>query len=68
MYEHQGYCNETGYGPKWNFQKWGTFADDLNVDGNGRTARVCPQCGCGKKELDSGTPSFHGFMVSWFQV
>ena len=32
------------YGEKWNWEEWGSFEDW--ADDEGRTALVCPQCGC----------------------
>ena len=46
QYASKKWCKADGdhYGPEWNSLKLGTFerwADDL-----GRTAEICPQCGC----------------------
>jgi len=43
-YSDNKYCTKGGhYGPNWR-RKWGTF--EKFADDRGRTALVCPQCGC----------------------
>jgi len=45
-YIEEKWCTEEGdFGPSWK-DKWGSFTD--YADANGNTAWVCPQCGCGK--------------------
>jgi len=45
-YGDKKYCKKGGdhYGENWNLKKWGKFEDW--ADDHGRTALVCPQCGC----------------------
>ena len=45
-YGNKKYCKKGGdhYGENWNRKKWGKFEDW--ADDQGRTALVCPQCGC----------------------
>jgi len=43
-YSSKRWCKDGGYGPNWK-PKWGLF--EKYADAKGRTARVCPQCGCG---------------------
>merc|ERR1712142_885867 len=45
-YGEKKYCKKGGdhYGDDWNHEKWGKFEDW--ADDQGRTALVCPQCGC----------------------
>jgi len=46
-YGKEKWCKTDGdhYGPKWE-KKWGTFK--LWANTKGKTALVCPQCGCGE--------------------
>jgi len=44
-YSNEGWCHKDGgYGPNWNFEDWNNFGK--YADAAGRTALVCPQCGC----------------------
>ena len=44
-YSRKKYCTEDGdVGPKWNTKKWGPL--EGWSDDEGRTALVCPECGC----------------------
>jgi len=44
-YSNEGWCHKNGgYGPNWNFDEWNNFGKYADVEG--RTALVCPQCGC----------------------
>jgi len=45
VYSSKGWCNKHGgYGPNWDFWDWGNFGKYANKAG--KTAMVCPQCGC----------------------
>merc|ERR1719348_1172931 len=44
-YETKEWCQRNGeFGKNWDKQEWGTFDDWANEQG--RSALVCPQCGC----------------------
>jgi len=52
-YIDEQWCTENGdYGTAW---RWGSFNDYANVEG--QTARVCPQCGCGRELRNIKFPS-----------
>jgi len=53
------WCLNGEKGPNWDDDNWGKFLEQK--DDQGRTALVCPQCGC---QLDDGTP----YANPWCQV
>jgi len=50
-YSNEGWCHKNGgYGTNWDFYEWNNFGN--YADAAGRTALVCPQCGCGRVQSE----------------
>jgi len=58
IYADEKYCANGTYGSAWRKNSWGTFEDYADLEG--RTALVCPECGCkGSFKCVQGSVNMH---------